>query len=282
MLAFERNDDRRKPDDFDDRVAPARTRLAELVARGERPGDSKFFDKDKNQPWVKYKYLLRRWQHGKCGYCEALLGNQAGDVEHYAPKSKIERIASRAPTRRRRRDPDRTEPYPTEDVNKERGYDCLAYEWENYLFACSDCNSVHKRAIFPVKHPSDPPCATELAAQEPYLLHPYEAGLRPAAHFVYPRRGLGLMESLDDRGWHTIETCRLNREEVRSQRQEVAAEVFALIEKLLDAYESGHRGDRKRIEDKLARLGGKERPFAGMVRVIYECEMRVPWRALVE
>lgn len=72
--------------------------------------------------WKNAKNQLKKESHGKCAYCEATTSVVAhGDVEHYRPKSI---------------------------------YWWLAYDYDNYLYACQICNQVYKSDNFPVAGPA--------------------------------------------------------------------------------------------------------------------------------
>jgi len=111
------------------------------------------------------KRRLKRDQHGKCGFCEAIFdANVAGDVEHYRPKGAVEAQGDRI--------------YP--------GYYWLGYAWTNLSYACPDCNEYRKRDRFPLfdeearalDHHGD------IAAEQPFLLDPYGAR-DPRAHIAF-------------------------------------------------------------------------------------------------
>jgi uncharacterized protein (TIGR02646 family) len=77
----------------------------------------------------KVKNALKRIQHNKCCYCEAIFeANYAGDVDHYRPKGAIGSGKNRI----------------------RPGYYWLAYLWNNLYYACADCDQYRKRAAFPL------------------------------------------------------------------------------------------------------------------------------------
>ena len=80
------------------------------------------------------KKALLRAQYEKCCYCEAkFLANSPGDVEHYRPKGAVRQTDGQGAE------------YP--------GYYWLAYDWNNLLVSCEDCNRSHKKSLFPLKNP---------------------------------------------------------------------------------------------------------------------------------
>jgi hypothetical protein len=88
-------------------------------------------------------------QHRKCAYCEDSTKFKFEPVEHYRPAGR----AIRGPG------------FP------DYGYWWLAWTWSNLLFACSICNSSHKRDLFPIEPGSVPLVYPELPpGQEKTLL----------------------------------------------------------------------------------------------------------------
>ena len=94
------------------------------------------------ETWAKFKSDMAPATFGKWGYCEVnvvAVDPFKGDVEHYRPKCRVDRLVV---------EPDGTvkvEPLFTS------GYHWLAYSWSNYILTCNRCNSAHKRNIFPLK-----------------------------------------------------------------------------------------------------------------------------------
>lgn len=74
---------------------------------------------DKNQAvWKELKEKLRTLSHEKCWYCESIDVRSDNAVDHYRPKGNVKGAAP-----------------PHE------GYWWLAFNWRNYRFACTFCNS---------------------------------------------------------------------------------------------------------------------------------------------
>ena len=90
-------------------------------------------------------------QHSKCCYCERHREiRYESDVEHFRPKTNVS------------------------DDADHPGYWWLAYDWENLLISCSNCNRRHKRNQFPLfegsfraRGPED-----DLEAERPILINP--------------------------------------------------------------------------------------------------------------
>ena len=99
-----------------------------------RSGQKSFKFKNKIYGSKTVKKALLRAQYEKCCYCESkFLANSPGDVEHYRPKGAVKQT-----------DGQRVE-HP--------GYYWLAYEWNNLLVSCADCNRSYKKDLFPLKNP---------------------------------------------------------------------------------------------------------------------------------
>lgn len=115
----------------------------------------------------------------RCMYCEDSHGT---DIEHFRPKSE----------------------YPT-----------FAFTWENYLLACSECNSNHKRTEFPLDDEGRPllidPCVDE-----------------PREHLAFSP-STGKFVELDLKGKHSTVVFGLNRYSLERARRRTWVEVQELL-----------------------------------------------------
>ncbi len=265
MLCYARP---QEPIHFARQVEKPQQAIAAIIARGEHPRSEQFTAK-----WQQFKQIFCDTQHGKCGYCEHdTWTSYHGDVEHFAPKAGIDELhpSLQGPTMPAQAGD--TPPHPAQRVC-ERGYWWLAYAWHNYLFACARCNQVHKRNIFPVdprQNPREPAFDVE---ETPLLLNPYEQGLNPADHIRFSDQGEIYDRSV--RGWETIRTCRLDRIALTTARRDKARRAHWLARKLLTAVERPSLLEEAIRE--LRELGDETRPFAGMVRIIFEHETHIAW-----
>lgn len=79
---------------------------------------------NKNQAvWKDLKEKLRTLSHEKCWYCESIDPRSDNAVDHYRPKGNVKGSA------------------PPHD-----GYWWLAFDWRNYRFSCTFCNSLRTSA----------------------------------------------------------------------------------------------------------------------------------------
>jgi uncharacterized protein (TIGR02646 family) len=72
--------------------------------------------------WQNLKELLRSASYGKCWYCESKDDRSDNAVDHFRPKNRVAEC---------------TDP-------GHRGYWWLAFDWRNYRFSCTLCNSHRK------------------------------------------------------------------------------------------------------------------------------------------
>lgn len=222
--------------------------------------------------WKAHKDAFSDAQHGKCGYCETYIaGSQDGDVEHYAPKSAVDDIASDPATWGREAKPSiaRLAKASRRTIPRSKtGYWWRAYDWSNYLFACAVCNQKYKDTVFPLE-PAPPkrwkPTKRDRTHQ-PLLLNCYDDEA-PWRHFEVAAL-TGALTSKTERGTATIGTCGLRRDTLRAARLNTIDQARQQCDEIL----SPEANDRSRAiawRD-LARLGRADAPFAGAVRCLAE------------
>lgn len=218
--------------------------------------------------WQKYKTVFASVQFDKCGFCESDVTKTGyGDVEHYRPKGEIwER-----------------DPSGKKVTLSETGYWWMAYEWDNYLFACAKCNQANKGSYFPVaqKPRRVPPSRRKLAHEQPLLLNPYDPTPDPAACLELsldpPLVGWLFERNNSAHGKATIDTCGLNRVELVRGRAEKATSACHLALKL--RRRAGRR-DWETLRDAY-NLGRDDTEHTGMVRMIFEEVGGLAWHDLV-
>jgi hypothetical protein len=147
--------------------------------------------------WGELKAHLQDLFYGKCAYCEAtFLEVTFGDVEHYRPKGGVKE--------------DPTHP----------GYYWKAYDVDNYLPACSKCNTKGKGNQFPISGTRARTPQDSLEAEDAQLLNPYEHDM--AASLAYrpstSEKEAGHAYARDDPGQVSINVYRLNRAHLTKAR----------------------------------------------------------------
>jgi hypothetical protein len=222
--------------------------------------------------WRDYKNTFRSAQHNKCGWCEVIDTSSHGAIDHYAPKGAVASIAAVG--------------HETENVSGRRhepgiqhnpGYWWRAFDWDNWIYACTVCNSTWKHIFFPVQEDPHPkPDGKQRKNYTPLLLHPLvpDPAPDPEDHLDYDDGGQIRERAGSLRGRATINTLLLDRESLRSARKQVADNViawcrFALLSR-----------DRNEALYQLHKLGLPSHPFAGLVRSLIRQKLRVSWDKL--
>lgn len=244
---------RKKPVSFDKSVKVAAGKIKNIVDYAARKfPESADFD----AAWKRSKYLLAAIQlNSKCAYCESRIGaGSYGDVEHFRPKTEVCEFVTRGD-----RDDTKGRSAQREVANAyQPGYWWLAYDWENYVFACGKCNT-WKSNSFPLKggrniaelQPGDE------SREQPLLINPYF--LDPASHFAWDE--IGSIRGETPEGEATIECCGLDRESLRLERERIANRILEIFDDL----GSGLLRDEVAIRYLLGYCGDAE-PYAGMAR----------------
>jgi len=214
-----------KPNDFDTKLGAHRDAVAAAIKRKKKP--------EFPAKWSTFKDALSAAQHRKCAFCEAkVVGVAFGDVEHYSPKSEVEELPEDQALWGRERPNLATTEGRKPTTISESGYWWLAYEWENYLLACTVCNQQWKKAIFPVRDRprSIPP--ERRTKETPLLLHPF-IGPHPKDHLKFGPLGEVSPKDNSEYGLETIKTCGLDRPSLREFRLEIARRTHRRIDEVL-------------------------------------------------
>jgi uncharacterized protein (TIGR02646 family) len=137
------------------------------------------------------KSALRAMQRGKCAYCEVEVHDNPGTIDHFRPSKAVQQAKG-------------------EEILRP-GYFWLAYQWENLLLACIDCNQYQKRIYFPLANQEARARSfhDDLNYEEPLLIDP---SAEPVSQYLRFRKEL--VEAIDGnaRGTETISVFWLNDE----------------------------------------------------------------------
>ena len=224
--------------------------------------------------WKDFKAYFSYAQFGKCGFCESpILDTYPGDVEHYRPKSAITALREEADALGQQQEGLAGITGRLTKPVADTGYYWLAYEWTNYLLACSVCNGL-KGTIFPVKPDATGPPLKDNFSEDALLLNPFEKKL-PASHLEFKSNGFVQDKTLYGRA--TIETCGLYREQLRSTRKDIAVRAYALADVLR---RPGNKRNPQLLRD-CYDLGADDAKHCGMVRSILEGRGKTSWQKLV-
>ena len=158
------------------------------------------------------KEQMMKDQHGKCAYCEQYKNGDFGCVEHYRPKGGFGSPLQKP------------------------GYYWLAYDWQNLLFSCSECNTTYKRNLFPLVNENARDIEhRDISNEEPTIINP--ATTDPGEHiefseFIIRPKLIDGQESLQ--GKTTIGVFRLNDRKDLKERRRNFWERYQDIHKLLE------------------------------------------------
>ena len=199
---------------------------------------------------IKKKYFVTPGApfYGKCAYCEAKIrGTHPGDIDHFRPKLRVTDAK------------DNVVYLKDKDGNLKQnadgkpilhpGYFWLAYDWQNLLPSCEECNRPTtedapggtakkikrgKRNRFPVRsrHAQTP---EEVANEVPLLIHPVFDNPRDYLD-VDPKTGVIFSKNQSDRGQSCLDVLKLNeREDLVKARKRICRLVKGLCSRRITA-----------------------------------------------
>lgn len=164
--------------------------------------------------WFREVVALLREMAGPGGNCMWCSSNESSQVEHYRPKAQ----------------------YPE-----------LALHWENYLWACGVCNSIHKRDRFP----DGPNQIIDPVSEDPWR------------HFFIDEFGMLSprydpdTEALDTRAVSTIDVVGLGRDDLHARRRGAMKKLRQSVNDALVMYRSGQLSLQD-LRDRLAEFRASE------------------------
>ena len=245
-----------------------RENIENILAEFKQKGIANF---EGRETWKKFKSDMAPATFGKCGYCELdvfTVDRYKGDVEHYRPKGRVDRLVIEA---------DGTVKGQPLFAS---GYYWLAYSWNNYILTCNPCNSAYKRNFFPLNpEPAAPPKTGDEAAEDPLLLSPF-GPKDPAEHLVFDHLGVVGSRQGSAYGAATITVCGLSRTPLEKKRRKLAE----LMQRHLDVIENP-RSSADAIDlalQTIADLGMTDKEHCGMVRSMFIETTSLPWSFVEE
>ncbi|MGE7965114.1 AAA family ATPase [Pseudomonas sp. NPDC089918] len=189
-----------------------------------------------NQPSVR-KALLGVFEN-KCGYCESPLSGQDFAVHHHRPlmnaKGSVGSVGY-------------------ENTTSADHYVWYAYEWNNLIPACPVC-ARFKANQYPTTSKRAPPFTPwqDAEIESPVLIDPCRD--KPFEHISFRFNGACTHKTV--RGRHTIETLKLNRSHLVSQRSAYFSDLWAHLRQLhRENYETIHSVVEERFNSRLTFVG---------------------------
>ena len=215
-----------------------------LIAQADA-GNTDFCFDNKVYAHDSVKEQMMKDQHGKCAYCEQYKNGDFGCVEHYRPKGGFGSPLQKP------------------------GYYWLAYDWQNLLFSCSECNTSYKRNLFPLVNENARDIEHRyISNEEPTIINP--ATTDPGEHiefseFIIRPKLIDGQESLQ--GKTTIGVFRLNDRKDLKERRRNAWEAYnrELIKKAI--FQKLNSADGIALCDEtLEQMKDDEAEFCGMFK----------------
>ena len=253
-----------------DRAEKARAHVRKLLSSDNKKHLAQLRVTFDDSIWKRLMPDLTELFQGKCAYCESPLApTQPGDIEHFRPKQ------------------------GAEDLNQNRWhlhYSWLAYEWDNILIACMECNRrrtiagklVGKAQLFPVlgERAGFPDTVDECRRKEqPLLIDPCHDD--PAEHLSFEESGE--VTARTARGEKTIEILGLNvrkalvegRLRARHEAIREVEEAMRLIQSLKDkvGIEATALRIRDQFDSKLPYLAARRAATADLRRQLGELKI---------
>jgi hypothetical protein len=252
----------------------AHKKAAEIAFKAHlRSGSTEKLKHDFPAAWKAFKHHFAEAQHGKCGYCESYVtSNNPGDLEHYHPKGEIwcfkklsKKLSANNSAKRQR------------PIISLIGYWYLAYEWSNYLFACSHCNQKFKGSFFPIRDAARVLPPTKKNAEVALLLNPYCETNDPADHLEFDKVGQISARSASEHGYETIRTCGLDRDELVTSRSEKAIRIYNLLSEVMNP---DLTSSVRKIMLQIWEMGNSRYVHSGMIRAVVKQNLFLSWDEL--
>ena len=194
------------------------------------------------------KMALVAMHHGKCCYCESFVRHTSpGTIDHYRPKAASQQRVG--------------------DPLIRPGYYWLAYDWDNLLFSCPECNQTYKRNQFPLRDAAQRALShlDSLAVEDALLIDPSKEN---PVEFISFREEFAFPLEDNLRGHTTIEMLGLNdRIDLVERRREKIQVLRALQGVVTLIPQSQEASDAQQILNK-AKLDSGE--FAAMSRAFLQ------------
>lgn len=176
--------------------------------------------------WSAIKFNLEKLSYNKCWYCECEQIRSDNAVDHFRPKGRVSN----------------TEP-------KHTGYTWLAFDYENYRYACTYCNSKRKNSDtdetegkgddFPLIDESQRAYkeSDNIKKEKPILLDPCKINDVKLLNFTFDGRPCpkkGLDETKLKRVTESIKIYHLDNPKLNNKRNNLALEIKQKVDEIID------------------------------------------------
>lgn len=207
------------PDNWERRAQ----RVLEALANASNATERKRIIQRRSNLWSELKQSLDDLSGGKCWYCESEQHRSDNAVDHFRPKGKVA------------------------ECSDHEGYWWLAFDWRNYRFSCTFCNSSRvdvkkgdsggKQDCFPIV---DENCRAkqntdDISLELPYLLDPTNPEDPPLLWYDYSEgRAIPKYDEVNDgqrfkRAEISIRLYHLNHTKIEERRKVLFNNIVGLI-----------------------------------------------------
>lgn len=194
------------------------------------------------------KMLLKKNQNGKCAYCERYFNGDYGAVEHFRPKAAYQ--------------------VKGEKHLYKPAYYWLAYDWDNLLYSCSECNASYKKNFFPLVDEGMRDIVHEnIASEQPLLLNPAKDEI--GEYMEFHRYLIAARDTAPSkaRAEETIELFQLNNRRVLVERRKSVWNNYTRLCVIREI--ASHQGDQgivNEINCMIANMESEKAEFTGMFK----------------
>jgi uncharacterized protein (TIGR02646 family) len=278
------------PDDWADLVKKARAYLERAVEKARRKAVTDGMSGDaiddavrkarakainaKSDIWATAGKGLRDVMYGKCWYCETFETRSDMPVDHFRPKNRV-----------------------VECDGTNDGYWWLAFDWRNYRYSCTYCNSRRsgddttggKQDHFPLLNPKKRARnESELKNEKPELLDPCNLRDPWNLTFLEDGRAIGIVAGSDRLARRRTKTSigiyHLNETRLKNERKKIALLIRDKVERIkeIDRQQRKSDADNRTVDDALRDilvLLKSSTPFCTAARCYLERYRHLPWVA---
>lgn len=206
----------------------------------------------KSSVWSSISHILSEQSSGKCWYCETYEIRSDNPIDHFRPKNKVVEC-------------------PGHD-----GYFWLAFNWRNYRYACTYCNSRRvevtsaggKHDHFPLLSPKIwNQCEADTNIEQPVLLDPCD--IADCMLLTFNINGYACPSTLDDtseeysRAAQSINLYHLNYEPTKKARRIIYQQVKNLINNTNKLIDDG-------VSLKHDQIKSNKKELIKMIRPVYQ------------
>lgn len=226
----------------------------------------------KSGVWSQLGEQMSKISNGKCWYCETNELRSDKPIDHFRPKNSVAEC------------PD----HP--------GYWWLAFEWRNYRYCCTYCNSRRvdvktaggKQDHFPIITPPQwNTCKTDVNRERPKLLDP--TNQNDYSLLTFDKNGQACPNSDDEnsedylRAKESIEKYHLNHKPTKMARQAIRQRIDQLVASTNESFKNGHQVSSEQISTnikeirKLIRFTWPDSKFITAAKLYLRQYYHEPW-----